>query len=53
MDALQGVELSADQIDDIYQQLGRMGIDVVPEPGEVEQEVMKKAKDDDDDDIAG
>ncbi|HWQ40867.1 MAG TPA: RNA polymerase sigma factor RpoD [Desulfosporosinus sp.] len=49
MDALQGIELSADQIDDIYQQLGRMGIDVVPEPGEVEQEVMKKTKDDDDD----
>ncbi|MDR3543202.1 MAG: RNA polymerase sigma factor RpoD [Desulfosporosinus sp.] len=51
MDALQGVELSADQIDDIYQQLGRMGIDVVPEPGEVEQEVLRKSKDDDDDDI--
>ncbi|WP_040411164.1 RNA polymerase sigma factor RpoD [Desulfosporosinus sp. OT] len=51
MDALQGIELSADQIDDIYQQLGRMGIDVVPEPGEVEQEVLKKSKDDDDDDI--
>ena len=49
MDALQGIELSADQIDDIYQQLGRMGIDVVPEPGEVEQEVLKKTKDDDDD----
>lgn len=48
MDALQGVELSADQIDDVYQQLGRMGIDVVPEPGEVE-EVLKKVKDDDDD----
>jgi len=52
MDALQGVELSADQIDDIYQQLGRMGIDVVPEPGEVEQEIMTKSKVDDDDDIA-
>jgi len=51
MDALQGIELSADQIDDIYQQLGRMGIDVVPEPGEVELEIMKKGKDDDDDDI--
>ena len=49
MDALQGIDLSADQIDDIYQQLGRMGIDVVPEPGDVEQEVLKKAKDDDDD----
>ncbi len=49
MDALQGVELSADQIDDVYQQLGRMGIDVVPEPGEVEMEVLKKVTDDDDD----
>jgi len=44
MDALQGVELSADQIDDVYQQFGRMGIDVVPEPGEVDLEVLKKAK---------
>jgi RNA polymerase sigma factor, sigma-70 family len=48
MDALQGVELSADQIDDVYQQLGRMGIDVVPEPGEMELEAIKKGKDDDD-----
>ena len=44
MDALQGVELSADQIDEVYQQLGRMGIDVVPEPGEVELD-LKKDKD--------
>lgn len=44
MDALQGVELSADQIDDVYQQFGRMGIDVVPEPGEIDLEVLKKAK---------
>ena len=50
MDALQGIELSADQIDDIYQQLGRMGIDVVPEPGEVELEILN-AKVDEDDDI--
>lgn len=49
MDALQGVELSADQIDDVYQQLARMGIDVVPEPGEVEQEVLGKIKEDDED----
>src|SRR5665648_999274 len=46
MDALQGVDLSTDQIDDIYQQFGRMGIDVVPEPGEVDLEVLKKAKED-------
>ncbi|MDP4160255.1 MAG: RNA polymerase sigma factor RpoD [Bacillota bacterium] len=48
MDSLQGVELSADQIDEVYQQLGRMGIDVVPEPGEVELEAITKGKDDDD-----
>lgn len=46
MDALQGIELSTDQIDDVYQQFGRMGIDVVPEPGEVDLEVLKKAKED-------
>ena len=46
MDALQGIELSADQIDDVYQQFGRMGIDVVPEPAEVDLEVLKKAKED-------
>lgn len=46
MDALQGIDLSADQIDDVYQQFGRMGIDVVPEPGEVDLEVLKKAKED-------
>ncbi len=46
MDALQGIELSADQIDDVYQQFGRMGIDVVPEPGEVDLEILKKAKED-------
>ncbi|AFQ45789.1 MULTISPECIES: RNA polymerase sigma factor RpoD [Desulfosporosinus] len=51
MDALQGIELSADQIDDIYQQLGRMGIDVVPEPEEVELEILKGVKVDEDDDI--
>jgi len=48
MDALQGIDLSADQIDDVYQQLGRMGIDVVPEPGEVDLEVLKKAKENED-----
>jgi RNA polymerase primary sigma factor len=46
MDALQGIDLSADQIDDVYQQFGRMGIEVVPEPAEVDLEVLKKAKED-------
>jgi len=36
MDALQGIELSPDQIDDIYEQLSHMGIDVVPEPVDLE-----------------
>ncbi|MEL1136165.1 RNA polymerase sigma factor RpoD [Desulfitobacterium sp. THU1] len=36
MDALQGIELTADQIDEVYEQLGKMGIDVVNEAGEVE-----------------
>lgn len=38
MDALQNVELSPDQIDDIYEALGQIGIDVVPEPGDGEAE---------------
>lgn len=37
MDALQGIELTADQIDEIYEQLARMGIEVGPEPEEVEE----------------
>jgi len=36
MDALQGVELSPEQIDDIYEQLSGMGIDVIPETGDLE-----------------
>ncbi|MEW6106370.1 MAG: RNA polymerase sigma factor RpoD [Bacillota bacterium] len=36
MDALQNVELSPEQIDDIYEALGQMGIDVVPKPGDGE-----------------
>lgn len=36
MDALQGVELTPDQIDEVYEHLGSMGIDVVPEGGALE-----------------
>ena len=46
MDSLQGVELNADQIDEIYEQLSRMGIDVVPEPEEVEQALEKPGEED-------
>lgn len=45
MDTLQGIELTADQIDEVYEQLGRMGIEVIPETGEVE--VLEKAAEDD------
>jgi RNA polymerase primary sigma factor len=36
MDALEGIELSPEQIDDIYEQLNQMGIEVVPESVELE-----------------
>ncbi|MGE5576506.1 MAG: RNA polymerase sigma factor RpoD [Syntrophothermus sp.] len=39
MDTLQNVELSTEQIDEIYESFAEMGIDVVPEQGEVEVEV--------------
>ncbi|AHF07828.1 RNA polymerase sigma factor RpoD [Desulfitobacterium metallireducens] len=45
MDTLQGIELTADQIDEVYEQLGHMGIEVIPEPGE-ESEVLEKTSDD-------
>lgn len=51
MDALQGVELTADQIDEIYEQLGRMGIDILPETGDVEEEVLEKASDEEADEV--
>lgn len=45
MDALQGIELTADQIDEVYEQLGQMGIEVIAEPGE-ENAVLEKSDDD-------
>ncbi len=36
MDALQSVELSTDQIDEVYESLGEMGIDVTSDSGEVD-----------------
>ncbi|MBS3977304.1 MAG: RNA polymerase sigma factor RpoD [Syntrophomonadaceae bacterium] len=41
MDALQGIELSPEQIDEIYELLGNMGIEIVPETGEIE--VLEKS----------
>lgn len=43
MDTLQGIELTADQIDEVYEQIGQMGIDVLPETDDVE--VLEKAAD--------
>lgn len=36
MDALQDIELSPDQIDEIYEGFAALGIDIIPETGEVE-----------------
>ena len=36
MDALQGVELSADQIEEVYEHLGGMGVTITPDNGEIE-----------------
>jgi RNA polymerase primary sigma factor len=36
MDALQNVELSPEQIDEVYEALSQMGIDVAPDPGDGE-----------------
>lgn len=36
MDALQGIELSTDQIEEVYEYLGGMGVAVTPESGEIE-----------------
>ena len=49
MDTLQGIELTADQIDEVYEQIGQMGIDIIPEAGEVE--ALEKVTDDIPDDI--
>ncbi|MEW6661566.1 MAG: RNA polymerase sigma factor RpoD [Bacillota bacterium] len=42
MDALQGIELSPEQIDEIYELLGNMGIEIIPETGEIE--VLEKSE---------
>ncbi|MGB9847342.1 MAG: RNA polymerase sigma factor region1.1 domain-containing protein, partial [Desulfotomaculales bacterium] len=36
MDGLQGVELTPEQIDDIYEKLSGMGIEVIPETPDLE-----------------
>lgn len=42
MDTLQGIELSPDQIDEIYEHLASMGIEVIPESGQLEVEDDKE-----------
>lgn len=46
MDTLQGIELTAEQIDEVYEQLGQMGIEVLPDTSD-EVAVLEKATDDD------
>lgn len=38
MDTLQGIELTPDQIDEIYEHLASMGIEVIPESGKLEED---------------
>ncbi|MDS1029477.1 RNA polymerase sigma factor RpoD [Bacillota bacterium LX-D] len=38
MDSLQGIELSSEQIDDIYEQLGSIGIEVIPDTGDLNED---------------
>ncbi|MBC7345926.1 MAG: RNA polymerase sigma factor RpoD [Clostridia bacterium] len=45
MDALQGIELTPEQIEAIYDQLAQMGIEVLPEEKEI-QELEKAAQED-------
>src|SRR5690554_7843715 len=35
MDSLQEIELSPDQIDEIYESFAELGVDIIPETGEV------------------
>ena len=42
MDTLQGIDLSPDQIDEIYEHLTSMGIEIIPENGQLEMEDDKE-----------
>ena len=50
MDALQGIDLSPEKIDEMYEHLSSMGIDVLPGSNEVES-LEEQVEDDDDDEI--
>lgn len=39
MDALQGIELNPDQIDEIYEHLSGLGIEILPESGQIDEEI--------------
>lgn len=45
MDTLQGIELSADQIDDIYEHFGALGIEILPDGGSDEPPIEKEIED--------
>jgi len=52
-DSLQGIDLTAEQIDEIYEQLGNMGIEVVPDGQETNKaETEDSAKEDEEVDIS-
>lgn len=52
MDALQDVDLTADQIDEIYERFTNQGIDIVPDGAENGATEQAKVEDDDDLDLS-
>jgi len=52
MDALQDVELSPDQIDEIYESFAEMGVDIIPETGDIDDlDIEGVDKEDPEDDL--
>jgi RNA polymerase primary sigma factor len=52
-DSLQGIDLTAEQIDEIYEQLGNMGIEVVPDGPEMNKvEPVESPKEDEEIDVS-
>lgn len=52
MDALQEVELTPDQIDKIYESFADLGVDIIPDTGEVAELDEDRENEDSDDDLA-
>ena len=49
MDSLQGIELTPEQIDDVYEKLSAMGIEVVPDANDIESNNVSTVEENDSD----